>query len=114
VSISRSSSADPTVIEDMIDHHYVTLRRHARYKQCVIRVFIEANLSQIDAKRISNQLEHGRYGSIDIVHEKGSMPGVWTSAPKKEASVFYNPLAHPVHPATRTHPLPVLSCVCVF
>lgn len=66
--MSRSASADPKKIAEMIDHHFHTLHVHPRYGRCLNRVFIEANLSYIDANRIADQLRHTRYGSaLDIV-----------------------------------------------
>ena len=81
---------DPLVIERLIDRHFADLRAHTRYAHCLNRVFIEANLSAIDANRIANQIMHPRYGAVDIVCEDPTAArryGIWTTQAKKEASV---------------------------
>jgi len=73
----------------MIDKHFTDLMEHARYSACYHRVFIEANMSYIDAGRIANQLKHARYGcNLEVVRFDASSNeryGVWTSQSTKEA-----------------------------
>jgi hypothetical protein len=61
------SSADPNVIWHLIDDHFRTLRAHPRYERCQFRVWIENNLSNTDANRVSNQLEIGALEPIEVV-----------------------------------------------
>lgn len=71
----------------MIDNHYMSIRTHSAYKRCLVRVFIEANMSFIDAGRIANQLAHPQYGDMDIVSEDKSSSrrfGIWTSKDSKQ------------------------------
>lgn len=72
----------------MIDAHFRALRAHPRYGRCHIRVFIEANMSFYDSKRVRNQLMHPIYGSIEVVtfdSQKGvDRFGIWTTKDSKE------------------------------
>jgi hypothetical protein len=79
----------------MIHEHVHRLRSHPIYGSCLIRVFIEANMSPTDADRVADMLRHPRYRpeSMDIVCEvkdrvRGGgfqQPGVFTTHSKKEA-----------------------------
>jgi hypothetical protein len=70
----------------MIDTHYMKLMNHPRYRQCRIRVYIEANMSFIDADRIAKRLQEPIFASrIEVVRfdAKGRY-GIWTTPDKKE------------------------------
>jgi len=73
----------------MIGKHFAAIReQHSIYRGCLVRIFIEANMSFIDAKRIANQLDVLQYQPVDIVSEDKSKlhrVGVWTTTDKKEA-----------------------------
>lgn len=72
----------------MVHEHFMGLRRHPQYAHCHIRVFIEANLSAINADYVANFLRHPRYGPLDVACETTAGArryGVWTTHDKKEA-----------------------------
>lgn len=79
---------DPDQIEEMLDTHFRSLRSHPRYARCHIRVFIEANMSFVCARRVRNQLMHPSYGSIEVVtfdnHNGVDRFGIWTTKDSKE------------------------------
>ena len=75
----------------MLSDHYGGLRRNARYRDAIIMVYIEANMSFVDAKRVRNLLmgqEFGPPGGIEVAafdSKKEQRFGVWTDNPHKEA-----------------------------
>ena len=72
----------------MIDSHFRALRNTPRYARAHIRVFIEANMSFIDAGRVANQVACGVHGDVHVVrfdpHGRHRY-GIWTTKDKKIA-----------------------------
>jgi len=56
VGLDSVSSANPDRIEAMIRSHCIGLRDHPRYKNAFVVFYIEANLSHIEANRMSNTI----------------------------------------------------------
>ena len=86
VSQDNSNSYEANEIDGMIDAHYLKLMHHPRYRQCRIRVYIEANMSFIDADRVADRLRLPCFaGRIEVVRfdSKGRY-GIWTTPDKKE------------------------------
>lgn len=86
VSQDSTDSAKSEDIDHMIDTHYMRLMKHERYKQCIIRVYIEANMSFIDADRVAKRLALPIFqGRIEVVRfDDHGRYGIWTSKDKKE------------------------------
>jgi hypothetical protein len=87
VSQDETDSAKSEDIDNMIDTHYSRLLKHERYKQCIIRVYIEANMSFIDADRVAKRLTILPIfqGRIEVVRfDDHGRYGIWTSKDKKE------------------------------
>lgn len=84
------AGSDSEKIDNMVLEHYRTLRAHPRYRRCVIRVYIEANMSWLCADRIARTLltTPGLMGgAIEVVRydpKNGERFGTWTTNTSKE------------------------------
>jgi hypothetical protein len=90
VGLDRTNSTKAAVVREMILGHYLALLKKERYKHCIIRVFIEANMSFIDADRIAVDLQAMDSRRIDVVRfdpecKENPRYGVWTNANSKQA-----------------------------
>lgn len=81
---------DPLAITRLVTGHFQRLRAHPVVGHCLLRVFIEANLSLIDARRTAALIMSLGLGNIDILHRVRDktnggalIPGVITGANKK-------------------------------
>jgi hypothetical protein len=86
--MDRTPSADPRDIQNMLTTHLIKLRRNPVYKNCVIRIAIEANYSQIDANRVQQLLTGPQFGDVQWVHKdptNQNRVGIWTSEENKKA-----------------------------
>lgn len=74
----------------MVRQHYLDIRQHSKYAHCHVRVEIEANMSFIDADRITKWLSEPQFGSIQVVSRdpRGlGRPGHWTTEHTKRCWV---------------------------
>ena len=90
VGLDRTNSTKADVVKNLILGHYQALLDKERYRNCIIRVFIEANMSFIDADRIATDLQRIGGRRIDVVRfdpecKENPRYGVWTNAASKEA-----------------------------
>ena len=76
---------DYKVIDRMIINHFQELRKHPQYRDAYIYAYIEANMSYIDAGRISDLLHSQKgLGEIEVVSfDKDKRYGVWTTPERK-------------------------------
>jgi hypothetical protein len=78
---------DWNVVVDMFEDHLTKLRSDSRYKNALIYVYIEANMSYIDANEVRKVLEQPQFypvivKSFDPTTEERA--GVWTGPPEKQ------------------------------
>jgi len=89
--MDSNDGSDSGVIDRMIDDHYLALR--ARFCDAHVRVFIEANMSFVDAHRHAARLEDAQrgFGWLAVErhdpHGKLHRYGVWTSKDTKNEYV---------------------------
>lgn len=70
----------------MIRQHYLGLRAQPQYRLAYVRVFIEANMSFIDAGRVADQLSEPCFKPLEVVrHDKQGRYGIWTTRDRKMA-----------------------------
>lgn len=88
--MDSTSSPDSRVIERMVIQHYRKIRSHRQYKHCLIRVYIEANMSFVGADIIARYLHMtpGLMGNLFKIvrfdpNDQGRF-GVWTTPASKE------------------------------
>lgn len=83
---------DPTIIDSMVRRHFLRIRDTPKYARCHVKVYIEANLSFVEARRVHDLIRFDpRMGDIDVVRfdpDCKDRVGVWTTKDRKEAYVI--------------------------
>ena len=91
VGLDHTDSADPDTIDNMIVQHIYTLRKHPTYRDALFVVFVEANMSNVQANRVRKLVSMSELGPIIVpgYNSKGEeCPGVYTTSTNKEAYIF--------------------------
>lgn len=89
VGIDQSTSYHSDDVASMVHQHFTNLRNHPKLRNSIYVVFIEANMSYLDADRIANELERKKQyrpiviPSYDTTQKRRK--GVWTDNPAKIA-----------------------------
>ena len=66
VSMDHVPSADSRLVEEEIYTHIKRLRQHPRYRNSVIRVYVEANLSYLEADRVYRVLNRPELAPVEF------------------------------------------------
>lgn len=91
VGLDHTDSADPDTIDNMIVQHLFTLRKHPTYANALFVVFVEANMSNVQANRVRKLVTMPTLGPIVVpgYNSKGEQcPGVYTTNTNKEAYIY--------------------------
>lgn len=90
--MAQTNKVDCDAIDNVIDEHFRRLRTHIQYRNCMNRVYMEANMSFVDTDRLAKKLHSNRdlYGNVHVVSfdpkkkgTGGGRFGIWTTHDSK-------------------------------